>query len=483
MADALRTERGRALLPALGLAAVAAVLVLVATRHGPGASTDSVGYVAAARNLAAGRGFAYFSGETLTVWPPGYPALLAVGLELGLSVATAARVVNACSVAAVVLLSYVLFERHVRSRTCVMVGTAVVALSPTILRVADMIWSEALFCALLLAFVVVLESAIRAAARRPALLAGAAALVWGAALVRWVGLALVPAGVLALARSRPRPPVRRIVGFAALAVSVPSLWILRNVTTGASATGKRASTDRFDVDGARAVLRGVGRLALPDRVPDALTDAVGLVLVVLFVTGVAVLVRRPDAGAATTGWPLGTLAAVLACTAGFLLASYLFADTEWNARVLAPVSVPALVLGFVLYERLRDAGRRGVTTAVVVVVSVWFVMLAAWAVALAWDHGRAPRGYAASTWTDSTLAAATRATDPALTVYTNNPLGLAAATERYPIRSALQARECRGTALLALYGEVEPDELSLTAAAERIGTHRDGSLWRLDCDG
>jgi hypothetical protein len=221
---------------------------------------------------------------------------------------------------------------------------------------------------------------------------------------------------------------------------------------------------------------------LPDRVPDALTDGIGLLLVVLFVAAVAVLLRRRNTGAATAEWPLTTLGAVLACTAGFLLASYLFADTEWNARVLAPVFVPALVLGFVLYERLRDTGRRAQSTAVVVAASLWFAMVGIWAVALAWDHGRAPRGYASSTWTGSELAAATRVTDPTLPVYTDNPLGLAAATERYPIRSVGEARDCHGAALLALYGDVRPDELPLTPAAEPIGSYRDGSLWRLDCD-
>jgi hypothetical protein len=39
-----------------GLAALAFVGTLIATRHGPGLSPDAVTYISAARNLAAGHG-------------------------------------------------------------------------------------------------------------------------------------------------------------------------------------------------------------------------------------------------------------------------------------------------------------------------------------------------------------------------------------------------------------------------------------------
>lgn len=50
---------------ALGLAAVAAIGVLVFTRHGVLLAPDSVTYVSAARNLVAGNGFTDFTAEAL----------------------------------------------------------------------------------------------------------------------------------------------------------------------------------------------------------------------------------------------------------------------------------------------------------------------------------------------------------------------------------------------------------------------------------
>lgn len=133
------------------------VATWIATRHGPGMSPDSVTYLSAARNLAAGHGYTDFTGQALTTFPPGYPALVAVLHVLGFSIATAARVVNAVSFGAVVLLAGTLIRRHTSSRAVALGATALVAVSPALINIASNAWSEPLFCALVLAFVLALE--------------------------------------------------------------------------------------------------------------------------------------------------------------------------------------------------------------------------------------------------------------------------------------------------------------------------------------
>ena len=49
-----------------GLSAIAFVITIVATRHGPGVSPDSVSYLTAARTAADGRGFLDFDGSLLS---------------------------------------------------------------------------------------------------------------------------------------------------------------------------------------------------------------------------------------------------------------------------------------------------------------------------------------------------------------------------------------------------------------------------------
>ena len=360
MTDALRTDRAPALalVGALGLAALSAVLVLVATRHGPGTSPDSVQYVASARNLFEGRGFTSAAGDTLTTWPPGLPAVLALGLHLGIEPSTTARVLNAAAMAAIVLLAYVLLRRHVQSAWAVLIGTALVALSPTLLRTADTIWSEPLFCALLLAFVVLAEDLVCDPARGTALLVAAAVVVWASFLVRCVGIALIPAGMVAIYLGRPREGrVRRVVAFAALAALVPALWLIRNVTTGDSFAGTRPSINRTPTEVARTLLLGMGRLVVPDGAPNALTELAGLIVIVAFVGGAVVAWRSGNS--ARSRWPMTPLVSVVGFSLALLLGSYLFNGTDWSARILAPVYAPLVVIGFALFERARSGARFG----------------------------------------------------------------------------------------------------------------------------
>ena len=83
--------RGTAVLGCLG-----GVLVLAqATRHGVGITPDSVVYLEAAQNLAAGRGLATADDgaelRPLTRFPPGYPVAIALVASLGPAFLDAAR--------------------------------------------------------------------------------------------------------------------------------------------------------------------------------------------------------------------------------------------------------------------------------------------------------------------------------------------------------------------------------------------------------
>src|SRR6476646_8102515 len=81
--------------PVAGAAVVAVALTLVATAHwGPGAEPDSVTYLAAARHLRAGHGFADIDGTPLTLFPPVFPAAVAALEWLGLGALPAARFLN-----------------------------------------------------------------------------------------------------------------------------------------------------------------------------------------------------------------------------------------------------------------------------------------------------------------------------------------------------------------------------------------------------
>jgi hypothetical protein len=492
MTDALRPSRAGALAVAGGCAALSAVLVLVATRHGPGVSPDSVQYVASARNLFEGRGFNAASGNTLTTFPPGLPAVLAIGLHLGVEPSTTARALNAGSMAAIVLLAFVLLRRHVRSTWAVLTGTALVALSPTLLRTADMIWSEPLFSALLLGFVVVAEDLMRGPERGGVRLVSCAVIVWAAFLTRWMGIALIPAGMASLLVAPSRDGrLRRVVGFAALASVVPALWLVRNVTTGDSLAGTRSGGVHTLSEFARTALLGIGRTVVPGSLPNALTELAAVALVMAFAGG-AVLASRARTVADDSGspaWPMTPLVATVGFSLPVVFGSYLFAGIELNARILAPVYAPLVVIGFAWFERARvdarAAGREWLSNVVSGAFLVWFALMIVWAAGLVRDHGREARGYAAPVWAHSELVRAAGQLEPSAVLYTNVPLPVVTITDRYPVLDVRDLHKgCAGRAVLAIYGtDTSALDASRTAGVEITELRHvdDGTLYRVAC--
>ncbi|MYH63064.1 MAG: hypothetical protein F4148_15340 [Caldilineaceae bacterium SB0675_bin_29] len=106
----------------LALSASASVLVVTAP-NGIGLTADSVGYIAAARNLSAGRGLTLSDSSPLTIQAPLYPTILSsVGLISGLDPVEGARYINAGIFGLVVHLSGILFQRRLARTSFVIVG-------------------------------------------------------------------------------------------------------------------------------------------------------------------------------------------------------------------------------------------------------------------------------------------------------------------------------------------------------------------------
>src|SRR4051794_7209354 len=100
------------------LAALAGIAVLIATREGPYLSPDSVTYYSMARHLARGDGVSDFSGTATTVFPPGYPLVLAAGLRLHLTLDAAAKLCNTLCIPVTVVVAWLVLRDNVnRSRT------------------------------------------------------------------------------------------------------------------------------------------------------------------------------------------------------------------------------------------------------------------------------------------------------------------------------------------------------------------------------
>ncbi|HEY4401061.1 MAG TPA: hypothetical protein VGO38_03415 [Acidimicrobiia bacterium] len=352
----------------LGLGVVVLVIAaitsaLVATRHGPDLGPDSVTYVSAARNLVHGRGFTDFTGEPLTVFAPGYPAILSIGHVVGVGAESVGRFANALVVGAIALVSFFLLRRHVVSPWVTFGAAAAAALSSELLRIAAYVATDPLFVLLTLVFIILMED-IRTKPKQRALLIVLAGLVAsGAFLVRYAAVPLFVSGVIVLAAYSAKEGwgaiARRTISFAAISSIVPGLWLLRNATSGASdVLGVRVQTDDTPLTLARLLGEAAKDLVFSYRMP--IVAALGAVVAGLALAALLAWRSRSDlrprlSRGAVAMLPILTLIVVSTL---FVVITHKTTGSDLNARMLLPVWVPTIVLGAWLLDNLLIAGRK-----------------------------------------------------------------------------------------------------------------------------
>jgi Dolichyl-phosphate-mannose-protein mannosyltransferase len=428
------------------LAATAAAATLVATRHGPALSPDSVTYLSAAHNLSAGHGYLDFTGAPNTTFPPGFPALLAAGHGFGLSFATSARLLNAIAFACIVVLTWILVQRHTTSRLALVGATTLVAVSPVVLNVTAAAWSEPLFCVLLLAFIVMLEDIVANVAHRDAITAGVGVIAGIAMLVRYVGLALLITGIVVCVVAGRGVAVRRrairVALFVTAALPLPVLWVARNATSGAPyVLGPRVALNASLGSVVWQYLTTVASFWIPPA-PGVVSVALAIPVATMATFGLWVLLRterfaRRHIGSRSAG-PLLTFTAVYTV---FLIAAGKFSGASIDNRTVMPLYIPLVVLGAQLVDTarstvhdaapkpwLRTARRTAIaaTAGLLTIAGVGFA-------ANTWNDGKVARGYGTATARPATVAQAVEQLDAHTLVITNHPWTLYQATGHEPI--------------------------------------------------
>jgi hypothetical protein len=502
-----RTEHGRAAPSttehhAIALAVLAVLAVLaaavswVATTNGAGVTADSVNYFSMARQLGAFDALTGVDGSQLTVFPPGYPALLAAGELVGLSTMEAARVVAALSWSIVVLCTAVAVRRRSAQQPWVAVGAAaIVAVAAPLFAVMTMAWSEAPFVAVVMIALVVAD---RCRARDPlrwsavALLVG---LVWVASMLRYAGVVLVPVGLVALWSER-----RWRWWFLAGAVTVPALWLLRNRSVDGTFMGRRNPSTTTLADELGALVATVARWLAPNALSGVL---------VLIALGAVIWAVRTDGSRA----PRPDMAVWTTFVAGFLLLaiwSRLSAQIDsMGDRLLAPVVAPLVVLvavpvaGLLGRSRAREPAGRLLAAA----VAGWVLLaLLGSLVLVRADHARGG-SFLAYRFGDSELVEVVRDLPEGTVVVSNQAEALAHLSGRHTVLDPPASSDYGWTAadptadrltatvrcaevpvVLAWFDRtqphfIEPEELSASLDVAMLDEVEDGRLMALQLDG
>jgi hypothetical protein len=329
----------------------------------PGFTTDSESYLDVARSLVAGQGLVQHVADfwrpalpdPLGLWPPLYPMVVAGLARLGAPIEGAARFVSG--------ISFPLFAVVFLALAGELLGAGAAALAVTLIAIstlavafaAGMAWSEMLY--LTLATGALLQLTRMAEATRlsrdgpaPRLVLLAGALAGLAALTRYIGIVLLPVGLVWLALTHV-PPRARLLWLLAAALP-PLLWFAHNLAHFHALTGPGLPPAHATVF---AILGQLGPALRWGFVPWPVETSG--VASVLFVTLLLAL--------GAFAWATGGPRALVAAYAGLyiLLLLVLRASLTFNVigyRYLTPV-MPFLWLSAAtglawLGERMRFAG-------------------------------------------------------------------------------------------------------------------------------
>lgn len=395
----------------------------MATRGGPGLTQDSANYLAMAAGLVRDGTAVGVSGNPVTVFPAGFPALLAIGDAVGLGDRGTegllwVRLVLAVSAAATVWCTAWIARRHVHDRRWAVVAAVAVAVSPTLLLVWSSAWSEGPFVAVLAVFLVAVDVlwSERGAANRSRMrwIAVAVAAAWAVTALRYVGVVTVPVlAVVVAAGSQPLRwrGLRRGVLAGAAAAVVPACLLIRNIAVDGTVAGARNGHGRPLVEVVTIAAGTAGGWVVPFAPP------LGLLVVVLVVGCLAVRCR------------LGLLAGVLAdlaplvVTALLLLAVLAVSDASTSIdglddRLLSGLVVPVVLVVVLVGDRLRSDGDRSMRRAVVAAGVVWVVLVAP---ASVWRVLEPPASLVRTPRTTSAIVGLARRLPRDAVVFSNRP--------------------------------------------------------------
>jgi hypothetical protein len=432
------------------LASLAGVaMVVYATGFGPGVGGDATIYLTSAQNLLAGKGLGWIEADgsfrLLPYTPPFYPIVLsAVGLAYSDMVA-GARWLNVLLLGLTIVMVGLFFYRFTGRAWLAGILGGLVAASPVILGIQVWAMSESLF--LLLGFAGLLVLLEYLARPRRMVLIASAVLCGLAFLTRYMGVAFVATGGLALLLldqgqgcrvgiKLGRKEMREALQFGLIAILPIIAWLVIDFSltgTVGSRSGQPASAywQRF-LEIGPALQKIVLFWLLPDsiiaRLPGIVQAAVwliplaGLVGLAVFLAGRAGDTFTatgaghepiPSTGAAARLAQLFALFIIVYLVVLAVVQVFTYPPITLASRMLSPVHLAVLVLLFALLHLLMAAlkNRAAWRLATGLTYLTCLALLGSYALRsamIARDYHRTGIGYTAPAWQNSRSIAALR---------------------------------------------------------------------------
>lgn len=354
--------KNRFVLPAISLAVLGTLLILLrGITYGPGMEADSVGYVLAAKNFAAGNGFVFSEGVILTQWPPLFPTLLSAAPFFGFDPVGWAGLLNAILFGIAVFIASWWLQRHLKETFLVFWATLAILLSPCLTAQASRVMSDFAFILFTLVSLIQIEKFLSSRNNPP--LVCAAIFTSLACLTRYLGVTLVCTGTLLLLFTREPllAKTKHIATYTLIAVIPTGVWLLRNALLSEPIVGGREPSDLSLLDVSYDVIAVLTSWIVPGFSSGVTHPVLAGILVLAIPTALICLsqvLRDPETE------PDRKLAIVIFGTFATIYVAFLAAasiSVVFNPigdRFLSPIYIPLVFVGVLTMDRCLPSIRR-----------------------------------------------------------------------------------------------------------------------------
>lgn len=357
------------LLIAIAILGMVHLLIRTST-YGAAVAGDSVRYLSAAENFAAGKGWIIYDGRPILTFPPFFSMLLGFISLFGIEPIDAGRFVNIAAFGAIIAISGLYLGRNIRSRLLALGVAVVIMTSYYFSDFCSHVLTEPLFILFSLLALMPLGSVSdrRGEKRALALSALFAAL---ASAIRYIGVTAIVAAVLVISMRRGKPMGAKLKDAFIYAVfsSIPiTLFSAFNYAVSGTPWGNRHHVSGQSIfESLEQIVWGAGRRILPSAVATdwlvyAVLGAVGLIGVGMVAFATIFCKERSPSHRWEPFLPFVAFAlvylAILALSIPFTV------PVPIHARFLLPAVVPALLVGAFLLDQFLHSEARGKMVAV-----------------------------------------------------------------------------------------------------------------------
>ncbi|MFI5192459.1 MAG: hypothetical protein ACHQD7_00315 [Chitinophagales bacterium] len=329
-------------LDSLIAAAIGFLLIQIFSRHsGIGVSPDSVTYISAARHLVEGNGFRSFDDFPVVDFPAGYPFFLgAVSFLTRFDPLQYGALLNGFLFGTVIYLCGTIMNGFYHtSKWYKRVLLCCVVLSPALLEVYSMLWSETLFLLLLMLFTVAMKKYLEGPGMKWLLIS--AGLVSLACVTRYAAIVLVGIGLFLIffeGKLSVGKRIRHCFYFGVVSVLLLAVNLIRNERITHLATGARQRSIHSLMTNVQYFGDVLSEWLLIDKKPNVSTG-ITLIALVVFLMGMMWCYfrrkteRRYEYIIAATGLFYGLF---------MIISASLSRYEQFTNRLLSPLYIPMI---------------------------------------------------------------------------------------------------------------------------------------------